>query len=81
MELEIKHPYTSESFLLDINISENDDETVYKISFTDKRLSVSYGTVELRRKPNNFWKFPVKADKFLLSLLSDTIFRIMHKEI
>lgn len=80
MELVIKHPNTSESFLLDINILEYHDETVYKISFTDKRLSVSYGTAELKRKPNNFWKFPDKADNFLMSLLSETIFQIMNNE-
>ena len=81
MELVINHPNTSELFLLDINIFENDNEKVYKISFSDKRLSVSYGTLELRRKPNNFWKFPEKADNFLISLLSETIFQIMNYEI
>ena len=81
MKIEIKHPYTSELFLLEINILENDNETVYKISFIDKRLSVSYGTVELRRKPNNFWKFPDKVDSLLMSLLSDAIFRIMSNEV
>jgi hypothetical protein len=81
MELKINHPNSSESFFLDINISENDNEIVYKISFTDKRLSASYGTVELKRKPNNFWKFPDKADNFLISLLSETIFQIMNNEI
>jgi len=81
MELVIKHPNTSESFLLDINIFENDDEKVYKISFSDKRLSKNYGTVELKRKPNNFWKFPDKADNFLISLLSETFFQIMNNEI
>lgn len=81
MEIEIKHPNTSELFLLDINILENDGETIYKISFIDKRLSVSYGTVELRRKPNNFWKFPDKADNFLVSLLSESIFQIMNNEV
>lgn len=81
MEIEIKHPYTSELFLLEINILENDTETVYKISFIDKRLSVIYGTVELRRKPNNFWKFPDKVDSFLMSLLSDAIFRLMSNEV
>jgi hypothetical protein len=81
MEIEIKHPNTSELFLLEINILENDGETIYKISFIDKRLSVSYGTVELRRKPNNFWKFPDKADNFLVSLLSESIFQIMNNEV
>jgi len=81
MKLEIKHPNTSEKFLLEINISENNDETIFRVSFVDKRLSVSYGTVELRRKPNNFWKFPDKSDSFLMSLLSDSIFQIMHNEI
>lgn len=81
MEIEIKHPNTSELFLLEINILKNDRETVYKISFLDKRLSVSYGTVELRRKPNNFWKFPDKADNFLVSLLSESIFQIMNNEV
>lgn len=81
MELVIKHPNTSESFLLEINVSENNEDTKYKVTFTDKRLSVSYGTVELIRKPNNFWKFPDKADNFLVSLLSDAIFRIMNNEV
>lgn len=81
MELVFKHPNTSESFLLDINISENDGETVYKISFSDKRISENYGIVELIKKPNNFWKFPDKADNFLISLLSDIIFRIMNNEV
>lgn len=80
MELKIKHPNSSESFLLYINIFENDDEKVYKISFSDKRLSKNYGTVELIRKSNSFWKFPDKADNFLISLLSDAIFRIMNNE-
>ena len=77
MEIEIIHPNTSELFLLEINTLVYDSETIYKISFMDKRLSVSYGTVELRRKSNNFWKFPDKVDSFLMSLLSDAIFRIM----
>lgn len=81
MELKIKHPNTSETFLLEINVSENNEETIYKVTFTDKRLSESYGTVELKRKPNNFWKFPNKADNFLISLLSETIFQIMNNEI
>lgn len=81
MKLAIKHPNTSESFLLDIMILEHHAETVYKISFTDKRLSLSYGTVDLKRKPNNFWKFPDKADNLLMSLLSDAIFRIMSNEV
>ena len=81
MKLAIKHPITSESFLLDINILEYDGQTVYKISFTDKRLSASYGTVVLIRKPNSFWKFPDKADNFLISLLSETIFQIMNNEV
>jgi hypothetical protein len=81
MELKIRHPNSSESFLLDINIIEKDDMKVYEISFLDKRLSENYGTVKLIRKSNNFWKFPDKADNFLMSLLSDTIFRIMHIEV
>ena len=81
MEIEIKNPNTSELFLLEINILENDSETIYKIYFMDKRLSVSYGTVELRRKSNNFWKFPDKVDSLLMSLLSDAIFRIMSNEV
>ncbi len=81
MEIEIKNPNTSELFLLEINILENDSETIYKISFIDKRLSLSYGAVELIRKPNNFWKFPDKVDSLLISLLSDAIFRIMNNEI
>lgn len=81
MEIQTKHPNTSELFLLEINILENGSETVYKISFLDKRLSVSYGIVELRRKPNNFWKFPDKIDSLLMSLLSDAIFQIMSNEV
>lgn len=81
MKIEIKHPNTSELFLLEINILENDSETVYIISFIDKRLSVRYGIVELRRKPNNFWKFPDNVDSLLMSLLSDAIFRIMSNEV
>lgn len=81
MELKIKHPNKSEIFLLEIKIIENADDTIYKVTFSDKRLSVNYGTVELIRKPNSFWKFPDKADNFLISLLSETIFQIMQKEI
>ena len=81
LEIEIKHPKTSELFLLEINILENDSEAIYEISFLDKRLSVSYGTVELRRKPNNFWKFPDKVDSLLMELLSNAIFRIMSIEV
>jgi hypothetical protein len=81
MEIEIKHPNTSELFLLEINISENDSETIYKISFIDKKLTENYGIVELIRKSDNFWKFPDKADKFLMLLLSDAIFRIMYIEV
>jgi hypothetical protein len=81
MEIEIKHPNTSELFLLKINISENDSETIYKISFIDKKLTENYGIVELIRKSDNFWKFPDKADKFLMLLLSDAIFRIMYIEV
>ena len=81
MELKIKHPNKSEIFLLEINVSENNDETIYKIRFTDKRLSETYGTIEIKRKPNNFWKFPEKADNFLRSMLSETIFQIMNNEV
>ena len=81
MEIEIKHPNTSELFLLEMNISENDSETIYKISFIDKKLTENYGIVELIRKSDNFWKFPDKADKFLMLLLSDAIFRIMYIEV
>jgi hypothetical protein len=66
---------------LEINISEINDETVYKIIFIDKRLSTSYGTVEIKRNFNNFWKFPENADNFLISLMSETIFQIMNSEV
>ena len=36
MEFEIKHPSTSELFLLEINILEDDGETKYEIYFMDK---------------------------------------------
>lgn len=81
MEIEVKHPNTSALFLLEINIIENDSETIYKVSFIDKRLSVDYGTVELIRKPNNFWRFPDTADSLLIPLLCDAIYRIMNNEI
>lgn len=81
MELKIKHPNKSEIFQLEIKIIENTDVTVYKVTFSDKRLSENYGTVELIRKPNSFWKFPDKADNLLISLLSETIFQIMNNEV
>ena len=37
MEIEIIHPNTSELFLLEINTLVYDSETIYKISFMDKR--------------------------------------------
>ncbi len=77
MELIIKHPNSSESILLFIDLSEDLDEILYKISFADKRLSTTYGTVILKRTQNNFWKFPDKIDNFLMLLISETIFQLM----
>ena len=81
MELKITYPYTSEVIVLEINSLENDDETVYKISFIDKSYSENYGTIELIKKPDNFWKFPDNVNQFLMSMLSETIFQIMNNEV
>ena len=81
MELKIKHPNSSESFSLDIKKLEVDNGTFYNISFDDKILSEKYGTVLLKRRSDNFWKFPDSVDNFLMQLLSEAIFQIMYKEI
>jgi hypothetical protein len=81
MEIQIKHPNTSDKFLLEIDISKSEDQTVYKIRFMDKRLSTLYGDVIIKRNFNNFWKFPENVDSFLMSIISETIFQIMNNEI
>lgn len=80
MELTIKHPNTSELFLLKIDVCENENESIYKVSFVDKRLSAKYGTVEIKRKTDNFWKLPNNADTLLKELLFQITFQIMDDE-
>ena len=81
MQLQIKHPNMNEMFLLDIIISEIEGQTIYKSTFLDKRLYELYGIITIKRKPDNFWKFPETTDSFLLSLVSEIIFQIMNNEI
>lgn len=79
MRITIKHPSTSESYLVNIDIQANKDETTYYLMFTDKRISKLYNTIVLKRNHDDFWKFPDNCDNFLLLLLSDFIFQIMNK--
>jgi hypothetical protein len=81
MELQIKHPETTERFLLDIQAFEIEGLTIYKINFEDKRLSSTYGTIIIKRNSDNFWKFPQNADSFLTSLISNAILQIMNNEV
>lgn len=81
MELKIKNATTSEDFVLNINVTENQNETINHVTFLDKRLSEKYGTIEIVRKENNFWKFPDKADNYLMSIVSQIIFQLMSESV
>jgi hypothetical protein len=81
MQLEIKHPYKNEKYLITINTSKNEGQTVYKLTYVDKRLNDMYGVVSLIRNADDLWKFPEKLDFFLISLISEIIFQIMNNEV
>jgi len=79
MKITILGPINSEQFSASVSVTNNTNESVYKVIFDDRRMVERYGTIEIK-KGIDYWKFPTSSDRGMISIASNLIFAIMEME-
>ena len=79
MRINIISDLNSETFSISLKVSEQNNETIYKVTFDDKRMQEKFGTFEIV-KGRDFWKLPSRNDTDLISISSKIIYQIMELE-